>query len=259
VAIETLGVVLKATPIRESDLLLTLFTEDHGKLSAVARGARRSQKRFTGALQLLVLARFQLGRRPRGELWSLDNADIVREWSAISRDVVGVAHASYAAELLGALVPAETPEPAALELVVALWDSLADAGPSVAALRAYELAVLDVAGHRPALDRCAACGAVDLETGAVFDPGRGGAICRRCAATSRDPGVRPLAAGTLAYLRAIAASESIAAARAFDDGVLAEDRIAAREAMLAMVTALAGHPLKTLEYLAKLSSATRRE
>ncbi|HEY0254058.1 MAG TPA: DNA repair protein RecO, partial [Kofleriaceae bacterium] len=106
-----LGVVLRTTPLRESDLLVQLLTAEHGRISAVARGGRKSQRRFAGSLQLLVLGRYQLGRPPRGDLWHLDHADIVREWNVLASDVIAVAHASYIAELAGALLPPETPEP----------------------------------------------------------------------------------------------------------------------------------------------------
>lgn len=254
-ATEALGIVLRTTPVRESDLLVTLFTDGLGRVSAVARGARKSQRRFAGALSLLVLARFQLGRRPRGELWGLDSAEVVREWTALAGDVVAHAHASYVAELVAGLLPAEQPEPEVLSLVVALWDSLAEAGPSQGALRAVELALLELAGHLPAVDRCAACGATDV---AVFDPARGGAICRRCAATSRGPGVRPFEAGTCAYLRAVLAAGDPAAARAIDAGFSTADRTAAREALVAMIVGLVGRPLRSLEYLAKLGAAVKR-
>src|SRR5690348_7768055 len=143
-----LGVVLKTTPLRESDLLVVLYTTTHGRVSAVARGARKSQRRFAGALQLLVLGRYQLGRRPRGELWGLDAAEVEREWTQLASDVFAVAHASYIAELVGALLPPEQPEPHVLDITIALWDSLAEAGPSPAALRAVELQLLELAGHR---------------------------------------------------------------------------------------------------------------
>jgi DNA repair protein RecO (recombination protein O) len=255
-----LGVVLKTTPLRESDLVVVLYTATHGRVSAVARGGRKSQRRFAGALQLLVLGRYQLGRRPRGELWGLEAAEVEREWTQLARDVFAVAHASYIAELVGALLPAEMPEPHVLDVITALWDSLAEGGPSPAALRAVELELLDIAGHKPALDACAACGELDLASGAMFDPTRGGAICRRCAATSRTAGVRPLDPGTRAYLRAVAAAPSPSAARALDadPGVAPADRSAGRDAMLAMVQALVGKPLKSLEYIVKLGAAGRR-
>ncbi len=253
------GVVLRTTPLRESDLLVVLYTDVHGRISAVARGARRSQRRFAGALSLLVLAKLELGKKPRGELWHLDSAEVVREWTRLASDVVAVAHASYVAELVGALLPAEQPDPHALDVIVALWDSLAEGGPSPGALRAVELALLDVAGHQPAIDRCAACGETDLASGAVFDPARGGAICRRCAATSRGPGVRPLDPQTRAYLRAVIELDTPAAARAVDGDprFTSADRHAGRDAMLAMVQSLVGKPLRSLEYIAKLGAASR--
>jgi len=253
-----LGVVLKTTPLRESDLLVVLYTATHGRVTAVARGARKSQRRFAGALQLLVLGRYQLGRRPKGELWGLDSADVEREWTQLASDVFAVAHASYIAELVAALLPAESPEPEALDVIVGLWESLSEGGASPAALRNVELALLELAGHQPALASCAACGERDLESGAMFDPARGGAICRRCAATSRGPGVRPLEPGTRRYLVEVAAAHSAAAARAIDERYPSGDRTAARDAMIAMVGSLVGKPLKSLEYIAKLGAAARR-
>lgn len=255
-----LGVVLRATPLRESDLLVVLYTDTHGRVSAVARGARKSQRRFAGALSLLVLGRYQLGRRPRGDLWSLESADVVREWTQLATDVVAVAHASYVAELVGAVLPAELPEPHALDVVVALWDALAAGGPSPGALRAVELALLDLAGHRPAIDQCAACGSHGLDEGALFDPERGGAICRRCAAQSRNLGVRPFDPATRAYLHAVIELDTPLAARAVDTDprFTSTDRAAGRDALVAMVTSLAGKPLRSLEYLAKLGAAGRR-
>ena len=251
--------MLRTTALRESDLLVVLYTDRHGRVTAVARGARKSRRRFAGALSLLVLGRYQLGRRPRGELWGLDSAEVVREWTRLSSDVVAVAHASYVAELVDALLPGESPEPYVLELIVAAWDALAAGGPSPSALRAVEIALLDLAGHRPAIDRCAACGA-ELGAGAVFDPRRGGAICRGCAAQSRTTGVRPYEPATRAYLGAVAELGTPVAARVadVDPRFTAADRAAARDALVAMIVGLVGRPLRSLEYLAKLGAASRR-
>lgn len=256
----SLGVVLKTTPLRESDLLVSLYTDTHGRISCVARGARRSKVRFAGALGLLVLARFQLGRAPRGDLWTLESAEMVREWVHLASDVVAVAHASYVAELLGAIVPPETPEPEALATIVDLWDCLAEGGPSPGALRAVEMTLLELAGHAVAIERCAACGSGDLDGGAMFDAVRGGAICRRCAGGSRSAGVRPFEPATRAYLSAIAKLVTPKAARAVDAEARFQpaDRAAGRDAMLAMIGTLVDKPLRSLEFIAKLGAAAAR-
>ncbi|HEY4056175.1 MAG TPA: DNA repair protein RecO [Kofleriaceae bacterium] len=264
------GVVLKTTPLRESDLVVTLFTDRFGRVSAVARGARKSKIRFAGTLSLLVLGRYQVSKG-RGELWNLEGGEIEREWTQLASDVVAVAHASYVAELVGALMPAEAPEPEALDVVTALWDSLSIAGPSPAALRATEFALLELTGNMPAIERCAACGAdfsqPEDEEGAVFDASRGGALCARCAGRSRSVGVRMFSGAARTYLTAIsrlgavdhASGLEVARALDTDSRFTVADRAAAREAMLAMVTGLVGKPLRSLEYIAKLGAAARRQ
>jgi DNA repair protein RecO (recombination protein O) len=256
----SLGVVLKTTPLRESDLLVSLYTDTHGRVSAIARGARRSKVRFAGTLSLLVLGRYQLGRPPRGDLWNLEGGEIVREWVHLASDVVAVAHASYIAELVGAIIPPETPEPEALEVIVGLWDCLAAGGPSPAALRAAEMMLLELAGHAVAIDRCAACGSSELDGGAVFDATRGGAICRRCAGQSRSAGVRVFEPQTRAYLTTIGTLVTPMAARAVDADTRFSpaERAAGRDAMLAMVGTLVDKPLRSLEFIAKLGAAAAR-
>jgi DNA repair protein RecO (recombination protein O) len=250
-----IGLVLRATPYRDADLVLALYTAGHGRITALARGARGSRRRFAGALGLLVLSRFQVRRPARGEMWSLDSADVLREWTSLAADLASYAHAGYAIELLRELAPAEAPDPRLLDLVVSLFDNLAAHGPSPAALRAFELALLTEIGSAPVLDACVACGATDtLDTsGAVFDPGRGGMVCPRCAPTSRGAGVRHLPVAARHYLSA-AATRAPADAVGLDAELDAADRIAARDAVLAMIGSLLGHGLHSVDFIAKLSA-----
>jgi DNA repair protein RecO (recombination protein O) len=251
--------VLRATPYGESDLIVHLFTVDHGKVSALARGARKSQRRFAGALGLLVLGQYQLRQRRRGaELWSLESAHVVREWTSLATDVAAVAHASYAIELVRELLPAEQPEPAALALLVELHEALAAHGPSPSVLRAFELALLDAVGSAPSLDCCVGCGATDsLDLPSViFDTGRGGVACPGCAALTRTSGVRALSPAARHYLLAVRAVPLLSAAAALDaDGDLIHDRQVARDCLVAMLVGLIGHPLRTLEFIAKMRGA----
>jgi DNA repair protein RecO (recombination protein O) len=253
--------VLRAQPYRDSDLIVTLFTEELGKVSALARGGRRSQKRFAGALGQLVVSAFELSRSPRAELWTLESATVEREWMDLSLDVAAVAHASYALELVREMLPSETPEPEVLALMVELWDSLRIAA-SAAALRYVEHALLAVAGTAPSLRSCAACGrSLDDEDACLFDPARGGAVCSTCAPQSRGAGARPLGAAARRYLAAIAQVDSIAAARQLEGQLEVDpgERAAARDAMLAMIRVLVPHPLKTVEFIAKLSRPIGRD
>jgi len=247
--------LLRTTPFAESDLIVQLFTADHGKVSALARGARKSQRRFAGALGLLVVASYQLRPRPRADLWTLESATVVREWTALAADVAAVAHASYAVELVRELTPAEQPEPDVLALLIELHDALAARGPSPSLLRAFELRLLEVIGSAPSLDRCIACGARDAidAPGTVFDPGRGGVACARCAPGCRGTGIRPLPATARSYLVAVRQVDSLADAAVHDDDVdAAHDRAIVRDCLVGMIVGLIGHPLRTVEFIAKM-------
>ncbi len=243
------AVILRRTPVGESDLIVALFTRDHGRVSAVARGARRSRKRFPAGLEMLAVLAVTLGRRRRGsELWSLDGAELVDDHRGLALDPIGLGHASYALELVRELAPPEAPDPGLLDHVVELWRALA-AGPSPALLRGFELALCAELGSAVVLDACAACGAHQLGVGAVFDPARGGVVCGACAARSTGLGVRPLDEDVRAYLRAVAAVPLAAAPQI---AVAPDVRLGARDAMLGVITHLVGHPLTTLEFVTQV-------
>jgi DNA repair protein RecO (recombination protein O) len=250
-----LGLVLRATPYRDADLVVSLYLRGRGRISGIARGARRSRKRFAGALDLLVLSRFDVRPPVRGELWSIESADVVREWTALAGDIAAFAHASYALELCRELTPQEAIDPAILDLTIAILDNLAAHGASPAALRAFELGILEAIGSAPALTACAACGdARDIDaSGTVFDPVRGGVVCARCAPASRGVGVRRLGAEARRYLAAAAMAESPADAVALDAAIDPTDRIAARDAVLGMIGSLVGRSLRSVEFIAKLA------
>lgn len=250
------AVVVRATAVGESDLVLGLYTRALGRVSAIARGARSSRRRFAGALGTMVVSDVALSRRTRGgELYNLDHATPREDHSAVAADPIGLGHASYGIELVRELTPAEVPEPAILDLLVELWRQLG-AGPAPSLLRGFELRLCALLGSDIALDQCAACHDADrLDDGAVFDPTRGGVLCRACAATSRGPSVRPLPGPARHYLQAVARAP-LGGARALDDAT--EDRIAARDAVLAFVSHLVGRPLRTIAYVAQVHAALRR-
>jgi DNA repair protein RecO (recombination protein O) len=247
------AVVLRKVAYGESDLIVTLLTRDLGKLSALARGARRSQRRFGAALELFTVSSVQL-RAHRGELWTLTSAETQTSFTLLARDMAGLAHASYATELVRELGAAEHPEPEVFDLLVDFFRAVAGGGARTDLLRAFELGLLGAIGLAPTLEACAACGAGGdaLDRGALLDPARGGAICAGCAPASRGPGVRPLSAGARSVL--------VAAQRAGRAGDLArvaieqgDDAGEARDAMLALIGHHVGHPLRTLEFLGKLT------
>ncbi|ACY16061.1 DNA repair protein RecO [Haliangium ochraceum] len=250
------GVILRAVPYGDADLIVTLYTRDFGRLSALGRAARKSKRRFGGALDMFTLSEVALRRARSSELWTLESAQPRRSYSALALDVGTFAHASYGTELVRELSPVEAPDEPLLELLLALYEELERDGAHAQVLRAFELALLDALGMAPVLDRCAACGRSDVGARAwLFDPGRGGLCCPTCGAMSRSAGVRPLSAEAREVLLQAQRVDSLAHARE-----LAPEPEAAAEARDALITVILGHvgkPLRSLAFIAKMSGHLR--
>lgn len=251
------AVLLRQVAYGEADRIVTLYTREHGKVSAAAKAAARSRKRF-GGMALFVIGDATLRERRGQDLLALEAFEARRDFGAIATDVVRLAHASYATELVRELTVPRQPDPALFDLVEELYACVAAAPPAADTLRAFELRLMDELGLRPVLDRCTACDAeapTALDAGgAVVDPARGGLLCPRCAPRAAGAGVRPLPAASRRRLLEAQAADSLAEAAALPS-LDAEAATRAREAMHALVAAHLRQPLRSLEFLHQLRQA----
>lgn len=193
---KVLALVLKTTDYGESDRVVSLFSEERGKLSAFARGARASRRRFGGALEPFTLLTAELEERPGAELWTLRSVAVRRGFGGLRADLSCIACAACACDVARALVRDHEPHP---DLFARLCAYLAvlDAGPATPeALRALELGVLRDTGLAPRLDACARCGGPLSGERLPFDAAQGGALCEGCE-PSASPGAARLSPASL--------------------------------------------------------------
>jgi DNA repair protein RecO (recombination protein O) len=190
----TRALLVKRVEYGESDLVLTLFTERFGRVSVLARGARRSMRRYGGALEPMHTLEVSLEERPHGELLTLREAKIQELRLPLTGDLGRLQAAGHALGWLRRAAPARTPEPELWLAIVALLDRLATPGDldPRAVLAASGLRLLATFGWALELDRCVRCGKVcPAGQAALLDPGRGGLVCRSCGgARLRIPGDR---------------------------------------------------------------------
>src|SRR5262245_21763312 len=99
------AIVLRTYPMRESDLLVTLFTRAEGKIKGVARSAMKSKRRFGGAMEPLTIVRAYYVQKERRELIHFDHCDILL--SPLSSPVAydRAAALAYLGEVLDQLLP----------------------------------------------------------------------------------------------------------------------------------------------------------
>lgn len=177
------ALLLRRVPYGEADLILTFFTEARGVLSAAARAARKSVKRF-GALEPLHLLRVTLEDRPGADLGHLVEAQIVRPRLGLLADLQRIDAASIALQWVRRASPHRVAEPTLWDDLNALLDEL-DTGEDPALVRAHlaamGLRLLQAAGWGLELAACVRCGReCDPEATACIDASRGGLVCRAC-------------------------------------------------------------------------------
>ena len=174
------ALVLRHVDYRDSDRIVTLFTRDHGRVSGLARGLRRSVKRFGGRLDLftLVEVRFREGRG----LHHLEAATLLDAHLGIRSDLLRISWAAYLSELAEKLFGEEQAHPGAFRVLAAAMKFLSDSEEvDEGALRAAELALLVEAGYRPELEACVVCRRPVREGGRFrFVVTRGGCVCEGC-------------------------------------------------------------------------------
>ncbi len=242
------AIVLRAIPYGEADRVVTLLCERRGKVAALAKGARRSQKRFAGGLGLFSLGRASFLERQSADLARLEMFEATAMWPGLFADLGKIAHAGYAAELIDALTPAHQPDPPIFALASAFVRTL-DAGQAdPRLLRVFEMTLLRLLGHRPELQRCVGCGRdADDGAGQRIDPSRGGIGCGRCRAEGPlvDGSVRgALIALQTTELSQLPAASSPAVARGL------------RVALQSLLSAHLTRALRSVEFIDKLNQAT---
>jgi DNA repair protein RecO (recombination protein O) len=176
--------VLRRVEFGEADLILTLFTRALGRVSALARGARRNSRRFAGALEPFFTLGVVLEERRGVELMTLREATLVRPRTGLLADLSALSAAGRALGWVRRAAPVHTPEPEAWQIVEALLDRLAE--PGAAGFAEPELAraglrLLGAFGWALELERCVRCGK-PCPSGrpSSLDLVRGGLVCRDC-------------------------------------------------------------------------------
>lgn len=171
------GLILRETPYKEADVMLSVLTECGGKISVLARGAKRKSSRISAAVQLLTYSEFTLYER--GGKYTLNEAEPVEMFYGIRSDIVKLALASYFAEVLEQASDEESINPELLRLGLNSLYALSNTKIPHDKIKAvFEFKVAELAGYTPNVFFCSLCGAVDniLE----FDVRNGSVMCAGC-------------------------------------------------------------------------------
>lgn len=180
---ETDAVVLRAIHYSEADSVLSVYTRDMGRVSAMAKGVRKPTSRMGGRVQPGVWSRLTL-HKGRGDMYSLRGAQVVRTHAGLWTDARRLGAASCVLEAAMRVLPEEEPNEEAFALLVRALGVLAECpaptGPAHLhpVVLGFGAKLLVVSGLLPQLQACVVCGAPP--PAAAFSARQGGVTCAAC-------------------------------------------------------------------------------
>src|ERR1051325_588763 len=192
---ESEAVILRTYPMREADLLVTLFTRQEGKIRGVARAAKMSKRRFGGALEPLTYVRVYYEDRERQELTRLDSCEVIESPLATEVSYPRAVALGHIAELLDELLPDREANDAVFRLTLSVIAGLR--GPEIwMPVTYFQLWMTRLMGYLPDFSGCVVCGRELNGSRAYFHALADGLMCgddKRLASSELSPESRILA------------------------------------------------------------------
>jgi DNA repair protein RecO (recombination protein O) len=240
----TAAILLRSTPYGESDRVVSLLGRTTGRIGALARGARKSQRRFVG-MGLGALGEASFRERAGADLAWLERFEVIEGRLGLGTDLGRTAQAGYVSELCDKLCAPHQPEVQVFDWLNHFLGLLESSGASSERLRIFELGLLQRLGLGPAFDSCVGCSRADLGQETVrLQPDRGGVLCDRCAhrGTPLSPPVR----------RALVSLSGLDLDQAAEIRIDRDINAACRHAIFELLSNHLPGPLKSLEFVEKL-------
>ena len=178
----TTAIVLRTVDFSETSLVVTLLTKDLGRVSALAKGARRLKGPFEGSLDLLSVCQIVLIAKPGDNLDLLTESKLRRRFRGGERSLSRTNAGFYIAETLRYWLDDDEPHEELFELTLAALGMIDGSGPVAETLLAYDCQCLRLLGHAPSTRRCTVC---DVKLNGnrakiAFSLEGGGVVCDSC-------------------------------------------------------------------------------
>ena len=178
VIINTQGIVLKSVIYKENDLILTIFSRKLGKISAIARGAKKSKSSLLSSSQIFAYSNFTLKRE--GNMYRVTQSEIIKSFYNLSYNFDAFSYATYILKLIDNFMIDNQPNNRLFVLLAQSLYLFSEENIDMQYVTlCFELKFLDYIGFRPIVNTCVSCYNSDFKN-PVFNIYEGGILCEKC-------------------------------------------------------------------------------
>jgi len=197
------AIILRTKDFGESDLMVTFLSSLFGNLKGVAKGARRSSKRFVNSLAVFSLVDLEFSKRRSNDLVWLDSCELIDGFPGIRSDYGLLSKASYMVELTEILFPSNVPSSEMFKLLRSALDSISNRRNIQETVLIFQAQAMKIGGFAINVSKCGLCNRPYRGEGrALFHPPSGSIACMACKKESAlTPGVEPSTVHVLEQLQ----------------------------------------------------------
>jgi len=178
---KTDAIVIRVVEFSETSCIVTLFSRKMGKISTIAKGARRKKNPYEGAIDLIAICRIVFLHKSSQSLDILTEAKLERRFRSASTDLDRFYAGLYLVELLNLLTDEADPHELLFDVACLAIERIDSDFSLPDALIEFEIRMLDLLGHLPMLAQCVSCGRTRKTMNRVhFGLNEGGVICPDC-------------------------------------------------------------------------------
>jgi DNA repair protein RecO (recombination protein O) len=174
----TEAIVVRTTEYGEGNLILVLYTRAIGKISVMARGAKKLKSRYTAVSQLFTYGEYAFYAPSQG-MGTLSNGEVITSHHGLRTDLDKTAYSAYLAELVDKIMPERESSSFIFEQLLAAFEAIESDKDAQVVAMIFEFKMLQYAGYTPTLSECVECSGPIVGTFA-FSARQGGMICHSC-------------------------------------------------------------------------------
>lgn len=155
---ETEGIILKTYGLSEADKIVLVFTEKHGLIRGVAKGAKRLKSRFGGSLEPFTIVQISYFQKEERELVSIGQLELIKSYFEVVCEPQTLQKFSYLVELIVEFAPPHDPNEKLYRMVKVCLDNAADSPEFLDIITLYfEFWLLKLGGYLPNWEKCDIC------------------------------------------------------------------------------------------------------
>ncbi len=175
------AVILQVTDYAEFDKIVSFYTKSYGRIRGVAKGAKRSQRRFGGALEPFTHNEVRFFEKEGRGLVRLEECRIIHTFPGLLKEIKKIAYGNYLLELVNTLTPERETHEEVFTLLLYFLNILNEQPVREALLRIFEIRLTTLLGYQPHVMGCINCGSsYRLSETYRFSVKKGGLLCTAC-------------------------------------------------------------------------------